>query len=54
MGMNPASARCCRRKLSMMSGISGPMMFVMNEITNQKTMMSATRAWLRLMLRASL
>lgn len=40
--MNPARARCDSRKLSMMSGISGPMMFVMNEMTNQKTMMSAT------------
>ena len=44
MGMKPASARCCRRKLSMMSGISGPMMFVMNEITNQKSMISPTSA----------
>ena len=38
VGMNPAIAKSLRWKLLMMSGISGPKMFVMNEMVNQNIM----------------
>lgn len=38
VGMNPAIAKSLRWKLFMMSGISGPKMFVMNEMVNQNIM----------------
>ena len=44
MGMKPASARCDSRKLSIISGMSGPMMFVINDITNQNTIIRPTIA----------